>query len=184
LNVLFVGRLDKRKGLKYLIKVYAQVKKAVPEARLLVVGAYDKEDKAEFVLYARKHRLRDVRFIGHVPEEDLPRYYRTCHVFCAPSTGFESFGIILLEAMAAGKPIVASDIAGYRGVLEDGKEGLLIPPEDERRLADALICLLKEPALRERMGHQGQDKATDYSWQKVAQQILEYYQELLERKRG
>jgi len=183
LNVLFVGRLDKRKGFKYLLRAYAQVKKAVPEARLMVVGAYDKEDKAEFVLYARKYRLRDVRFIGPVSEEDLPRYYRTCHVFCAPSTGFESFGIILLEAMAAGKPIVASDIAGYRSVLEDGKEGILVPPEDERRLADALICLLKEPALRERMGRRGQDKATDYSWQKVAQQILEYYQELLERKR-
>ena len=148
----------------------------------MVVGAYDKEDKAEFVLYARQHRLRDVRFIGFVSEEDLPRYYRTCHVFCAPSTGFESFGIILLEAMAAGKPIVASNIDGYRGVLDDGEEGLLVRPEDERRLAEALIRLLKDPALRERMGRQGQVKAKDYSWQKVAQQVLDYYRELLERK--
>ena len=183
LNVLFVGRLEKRKGFKYLLRAFAQVKKAVPEARLMVVGAYDKEDKAPFVLYAREHRLRDVRFIGYVPEDDLPRYYLTCHVFCAPSTGFESFGIILLEAMAAGRPIVASNIDGYRGVLEDGKEGLLVQPEDERRLADALIHLLRDPALRGRMGRRGQAKATDYSWQKVAQQILGYYQELLEKKR-
>ena len=183
LNILFVGRLDKRKGFKYLIRAYARVKEAIPRTRLLVVGAYDKEDKAEFVLYARKHGLRDVRFIGPVSEEDLPRYYRTCDVFCAPSTGFESFGIILLEAMAAGKPIVASDIDGYRTVLQDGMEGLLIPPEDEQRLADGLICLLKEPALRERMGRQGQAKAQYYSWQKVAQQVLDYYQELLERKK-
>lgn len=184
LNVLFVGRLEKRKGFKYLLQAYAQIKKVVPEARLMVVGAYDKEDKAPFVLYARRHRVRDVRFIGYVSEDDLPRYYRTCHVFCAPSTGFESFGIILLEAMAAGKPIVASNIAGYRSVLEDGKEGLLVPPEDEHSLADALLHLLKDPVLRERMGHQGQLKAANYSWRKVAQQVLDYYQELLEKKRG
>lgn len=181
-NILFVGRLDKRKGFKYLLQAFAQVKKAVPEARLMVVGAYDKEDKAPYVLYARQHRLRDVRFIGYVSEDDLPRYYRTCHVFCAPSTGFESFGIILLEAMAAGKPIVASNIAGYRSVLEDGEEGLLVEPEDERDLAEALIRLLQDPAQRRRMGHKGQAKATAYSWQKVAQQVLDYYQELLERK--
>jgi phosphatidylinositol alpha-mannosyltransferase len=184
LNVLFVGRLDKRKGFKYLLRAFAQVKKAVPQVRLMVVGAYDKEDKAPFVLYAREHRLRDVRFIGYVSEDDLSRYYRTCHVFCAPSTGFESFGIILLEAMAAGKPIVASDIDGYRGVLDDGKEGLLVQPEDERHLADALIYLLEDPALRGRMGCQGQTKAADYSWPKVAQQVLDYYRELLEKKRG
>jgi len=183
LNILFVGRLEKRKGFKYLLRAFAQVKKAVPEARLMVVGAYDKDDKEPFVLYARQHRLHDVRFIGYVSEDDLSRYYRTCHVFCAPSTGFESFGIVLLEAMASGKPIVASNIAGYRGVLEDGEEGLLVQPEDERRLADALIRLLEDPALRGRMGRQGQAKATDYSWQKVAKEVLDYYRELSERKR-
>jgi len=183
LNILFVGRLEKRKGFRYLLRAFAQVKKAVPQARLMVVGAYYKEDKEPFVFYARENRLRDVRFIGQVSEDDLPRYYRTCHVFCAPSTGFESFGIILLEAMAAGKPIVASDIDGYRGVLADGEEGLLVQPEDERRLAEALIRLLKDPALRERMGRQGQATATDYAWHKVAQQVLDYYRELLERKR-
>ena len=183
LNILFVGRLEKRKGFRYLLRAFAQVKESVPEARLIVVGAYDKEDKEPFVLHARQHRLRDVRFIGHVSEDELPRYYRTCHVFCAPSPGFESFGIVLLEAMAAGKPIVASNIAGYRGVLEDGKEGLLVQPEDERLLAKALIRLLEGPALRESMGCQGQAKATGYSWDKVAQQVLGYYRELLEKKR-
>jgi phosphatidylinositol alpha-mannosyltransferase len=183
LNVLFVGRLDKRKGFKYLLRAFAHVKEAVPQARLMVVGAYDKEDKEPFVLYARENRLHDVRFIGYVPEDDLPLYYRTCHVFCAPSTGFESFGIILLEAMAAGKPIVASNIDGYRGVLSDGEEGLLVRPEDERRLAEALIRLLRDPSLQERMGRQGQAKAADYSWQKVAQQVLNCYRELSERKR-
>jgi len=182
LNILFVGRLEKRKGFKYLLQAFAQVKEAVSEARLIVVGAYDKEDKEPFVLYAREHRLRDVRFVGPVSENDLPRYYRTCHVFCAPSTGFESFGIILLEAMAAGRPIVASDIAGYRGVMEGGGAGFLVQPEDEQCLAEALIRLLKNPALRASMGRQGQAKAKDYSWQKVVQQVLDYYRELSEKK--
>jgi len=183
LNILFVGRLDKRKGFKYLLQAFARVKQDFPETRLIVVGAYSKEDKAPFVLYARRHRLRDVRFVGFVSEDDLPRYYRTCHVFCAPSIGFESFGIILLEAMAAGKPIVASNITGYRSVLQDGEEGVLVPPEDTQHLAEALIRLLEDPVLRERMGRKGQEKAARYSWQKVARQILDYYQELLERKR-
>ena len=182
-NILFVGRLEKRKGFKYLLRAFVQVKKAVPEARLIVVGAYDKEDKIPFVLYARRHRLRDVKFVGYVPEEELPRYYRTCDVFCAPSTGFESFGIVLLEAMAAGKPIVASDIAGYRTVLTDGEEGFLVPPEDEEALAVALIRLLRDPRLRRRMGEKGRVKALAYSWEKVAGQVLDYYQELREKKR-
>lgn len=180
INILFVGRLEKRKGFKYLLQAFSRVKKVIPEARLIVIGAYGKEDKKPFMRYNQKHRLHDVKFIGYVSEEDLPCYYRTCHVFCAPSIGFESFGIVLLEAMAAGKPIVASSIEGYRSVLEHGREGLLVPPENRRSLAEALIHLLKDPSLRERMGHQGQIKATDYSWKKVARQVLDYYQELLE----
>jgi phosphatidylinositol alpha-mannosyltransferase len=182
LNILFVGRLEKRKGVRHLLAAFAHVKKAVPKARLIVAGAYEKADRKALVLYARRHRLRDVRFIGVVSEEDLPRYYRTCDVFCAPSIGFESFGLVLLEAMAAGRSIVASDIAGYRTVVRDGEEGLLVPPGDEEALATGLISLLRDPALRQRMGERGQARAYAYSWDKVAQRILDFYGELLEKK--
>jgi phosphatidylinositol alpha-mannosyltransferase len=181
-NILFVGRLEKRKGFRHLLAAFAHVKKAVPEARLIVAGAYEKADKEAFVLYARRHRLRDVRFVGFVSEEDLPRYYRTCDVFCAPSIGFESFGLVLLEAMAAGRSIVASDIVGYRTVVRNGEEGLLVPPGDEEALATALISLLRDPVLRQRMGEKGQARASAYSWDRVAQWILDFYGELLERK--
>lgn len=182
LNILFVGRLEKRKGFKYLLRALPYVKAEVPNVRLIVVGAYDKDDKRPFVRYARQLHLHEVKFVGYVSAEELPRYYATCDLFCAPSTGFESFGIVLLEAMASGKPIVASDIAGYRSVLSYGQEGLLVEPENERALAGTIVRLLKDPALRQRMGQRGRAKALEYSWEKIARRVLDYYQEVLDRK--
>ncbi len=184
LNVLFVGRLEKRKGFKYLLRAFARVREQMPETRLLVVGAYEREEKAAFVRYARYHHIRFVKFIGYVPAADLARYYHTAHVFCAPSTGFESFGIVLLEAMAAGIPVVASDIPGYNAVLVDGEEGLLVPPEDPPSFAEAIVALLKDPQRRRYMGEQGRKKAARYDWSIVTRQVYDYYLELLERKTG
>jgi len=183
LNVLFVGRLEKRKGFKYLLRAFARVKARVPAARLLVVGAYEHDDKAPFVRYARYHRIRHVKFIGYIPASELARYYRTADVFCAPSIGFESFGIVLLEAMAAGVPVVASDIAGYRSVLTSGTEGLLVPPKDPEAMADAIVYLLNNPNLRRAMGQRGQHTARQYDWQKITYQVHDYYLELMDRRR-
>lgn len=180
-NILFVGRLEPRKGFRYLLRAFPYVKEEFPQARLIVVGAYRKNEIASSLHYTREHHLTGVKFVGRVSDEDLPRYYRTCDVFCAPSTGFESFGIVLLEAMATGKPTVATNIPGYRDLLEDGKEGYLAEPKDERSLASALIRILKDPATREEMGTQGRAKALRYSWRQVALDVLDYYEELLER---
>jgi len=180
-NILFVGRMDKRKGLGYLLEAYGRVLRSVPDARLIVAGAYSRDDKEPFLRYAYEHHLHSAKFVGRISEEDVPRYYRTCDVFCAPSTGFESFGIVLLEAMAAGKAIVATDIAGYRSVLEDGREGLLVPPEDEHALADAIVRLLRAPELRARMGENGRRKAAGYDWPIVARRVLDIYEQLLAR---
>jgi len=184
LNILFVGRLEPRKGFRYLLQAFPYVKEEFPQARLIVVGAYRKKDMARHLRYAREHHLTGVKFVGNVSDEDLPRYYRSCHVFCAPSTGFESFGIVLLEAMAAGKPAVASDIPGYRDLLEDGREGLLVERKNERALAKAITRVLRDPGLQEKMGAEGRIKARQYSWREVAERILDYYQVLLGRRRG
>jgi len=181
-NILFVGRLEKRKGFRYLIRAFPYIVDSIPNARLLVVGAYNREDKEPFVRYARMHGLHSVRFVGRVSRQDLPRYYKTADVFCAPSTGFESFGIVLLEAMAAGKPIVASSIPGYRGVLEHGREGWLVEPENERALADAIIELLQNPALRQEMSQHGRQKAAGYDWPIIARRVLDVYEELIQQK--
>jgi phosphatidylinositol alpha-mannosyltransferase len=182
-NILFVGRLEPRKGFRYLLRAFPQVKEEFPRARLIVVGAYEKEEVAEHLLYAREHHLTGVKFVGRVSDDDLPRYYRTCDVFCAPSTGFESFGIVLLEAMAAGKPTVATDIPGYRDLLADGREGFLAEPKNESALAQAIIRILKNPGLQRSMGAEGRAKAGHYSWRQVALQVLEFYEELLARHR-
>jgi len=119
--------------------------------------------------------LRDVVFAGFVSYEDLPRYYKTADVFCAPATGWESFGIILLEAMAVGTPIVASNIAGYASLVTHGVEGLLVPPKGVRSLAQALISVLSDESLRRQLGTNGITKAAEYDWKHVSRQVLDYY---------
>ena len=178
-NILYVGRMDKRKGFRYLLRAFPRIKQVIPEARLIVVGAFSDKEKAPFVRYARAHHLRSVHFVGYASREELPRYYRTATIFCAPSTGFESFGVILLEAMAAGVPIVASDITGYRSVVTDNVEGLLVQPEDDQALAGTITALLRDPGRRAQMSAVGKAKAMQYDWDIVARRVLAYYDELI-----
>ena len=172
LNILFVGRMEKRKGLRYLLGAYKTVKQELPNSRLIVVGPGKREKYEKRVKMAN---LKDVIFTGYVPNEELHIYYQTADLFCAPATGEESFGIILLEAMAASKPIVASAIEGYASVLSHGVEGLMVPPRDEQALASALIQLLKDEPLRREMGARGRLKAEECSWTNVARRVMEYY---------
>jgi phosphatidylinositol alpha-mannosyltransferase len=175
LNILFLGRLEKRKGLPYLLQAYAQVKARMPDTRLLIVGP-DGGMRQGCESFVRREGLKDVVFTGYVSEEDLPRYYKTADVFCAPNTGNESFGIILLEAMAAGTPVVASDIEGFAYVVGHQAEGLLVPRCDTGALADALFQLLSEPDRRQEMGHNGQNKAQSFDWSRISQQVLSFYE--------
>ncbi|HJX61508.1 MAG TPA: glycosyltransferase family 4 protein [Dehalococcoidia bacterium] len=175
LNVLFLGRLEKRKGLPYLLQAYAQVKARLPESRLIIVGP-DGGMLAGAETFVRREGLtNDVVFTGYVPEEDKPRYYRTADVFCAPNTGNESFGLILLEAMAAGTPVVASNIEGFAYVVAHEQEGLLVPPRNASALADALVQLLGDADRRREMGRRGQEKACQFAWDRVSQQVLDFY---------
>lgn len=182
-NVLFVGRLEARKGFKYLLRAWPHVRQALPKARLLVVGAFEKKHKRPYVHYARKKNIYGVRFIGPASKSDLPRYYSTADLFCAPSTGFESFGIVLLEAMAAGTPVVASNIVGYRAVLEDGVQGLLVAPRAPLALAEAITHLLKNPELRAKMGQAGRAKALAHDWSHVASRVIDFYRQKLAEHR-
>jgi len=179
-NVLFVGRPEKRKGLKYLIRAFVGVQRAIPNSRLIVVGA---GDFGRYESAVRNAKLHDVVFRSYVPFDELPRYHHSAHVFCAPNTGFESQGIVLLEAMAAGMPIVASNIDGFAGVLTHGVEGLLTRPEDAQALADALVELLEDPARSAAMAARGVERAQYFSWDRVSQQVLSYYERLIYERR-
>lgn len=176
LNILFVGRMEKRKGLRYLLGAYERVKQELPNSRLIVVGPGKRQQYEKLV---HKANIQDVVFTGYVPNDALHTYYQTADVFCAPATGEESFGIILLEAMAASKPIVASAIDGYSSVMSNGVQGLMVPPRDEQALANALIQLLSDKSLRQEMGAQGRLKAEECSWPNVAKRVFEYYMRLL-----
>jgi phosphatidylinositol alpha-mannosyltransferase len=183
LNILFVGRLEKRKGFKYLLGAYERVKKEFPQCRLIVVSPAGRLSK-KYENIAVRRNLKDVVFAGYVSFEDLPRYYNTADIFCSPATGWESFGMVLMEAMATGKPIVASDIPGYAGLISHGVEGLLVKPQDEKALASALMILLRDKSMREKMGEKGKLKAKDYSWEVVARKVMEYYEKLLQSRTG
>jgi phosphatidyl-myo-inositol alpha-mannosyltransferase len=172
-NILFVGRFDEsRKGFRFLARAMPMVRSQYPDARLIVVGH---GDPAPYQRYLQQQGIDDVVFAGVVSDEMLPRYYASADVFCAPSTGGESFGLVLLEAMAIGAPVVASAIPGYSGVIRNGRDGVLVEPKDEHALAMALVRVLADVELRERLRTSGLEHVQQYSWQRVAEQVLEVY---------
>jgi len=179
INILFVGRLESRKGFNYLLDAYQVVKREVPNCRLIVVGPGTRL-RHRYEKRARRRKQEDVIFIGPVSYTELPRYYKTADIYCSPATGAESFGVVLLEAMATGKPIVASNISGYASVLNHGAEGLLVPPRDRQALAQALITLISDKPLRQQMGERGLVTAADYSWERVSRQVYNYYVRVLQ----
>ena len=122
--------------------------------------------------------------MGRVPYEDLPRYYASADIFCSPATGGESFGIVLLEAMAAGKPVVASDIEGYRGVMQHGRQGLLFQNKNVESLAAQLETLIRNPGQRRAMGEHGRATAQRYRWQVVARRVEQYYEQCIQVAHG
>lgn len=182
LNILFVGRLENRKGLSYLLKAYRNIKQKAPNTRLIVAGP-GRILRRRYEGFVENNGIKDVVFVGHVSEEMKPRYFSTADIFCAPATGRESFGIVLLEAMATGKPVVASSIEGYRCVITNGVEGILVPPKSDKKLAQALLKLIDDPELRQKMGKNGYEKAKQYSWDKVARQVLDCYEKALSEER-
>ena len=174
-NILFVGRLEKRKGLGDLLRGYEFMKARIPQSRLIVVGDGPLRGKVES--YVTRHRLPDVVLAGYVPDSVKPRYYNSADIFCAPATGAESFGIVLLEAMASGLPVVATEVPGYMSVLEPGRDSLTVRPKGWAELGAALIILARDADLRRRMGAYGHDKARRYAWEAVASQVIEVYEE-------
>ncbi len=172
-RILFVGRFDEpRKGFKYLLRALPLVRQQFPQARLMVVGTGRPERYAGLM---ERHGVVGVDFVGFVQPAELPRYYASCDVFCAPSIKGESFGLVLLEAMASAKPVVATAIPGYASVLTNGREGLLVEPRDPQALALALVRLLADRGLRSHLGEAGRVTAARYAWPEVAAQVLEVY---------
>ncbi len=172
-NVLFVGRHEPRKGLLDRLKAHRILRRTGYENRLLVVGSGPQEREAR--RYVATRGLQAVEFLGRVTDAEKAQLFRTADVFASPATGGESFGIVLLEAMAAGAPIVASDIHGYKGVVRRGREGLLVPPHEPKELATAIARLLDDPHLRSEMSTAGRARAEQFSWPRVTAKVDDYY---------
>ncbi len=171
LRVLFVGRAEERKGLPVLLSAFGALVEHVP-SRLTVVGA-EKEEVARFLPDPEVGEHVDA--VGKLSDEELWQQLGEADVLCAPSLAGESFGMVLIEAFAAGTPVIASNIAGYSDVVTDGVDGVLVPPADAQRLAEELQRFHHEPELRRVMGGAGRAKAERYAWPRIADQVLETY---------
>jgi phosphatidylinositol alpha-mannosyltransferase len=181
MNLLFVGRMNEpRKGLRYALGAYSLLKWEYPNLRLIVAGAGIPDRESYRIMGERA--LDDVVFVGPVSDDELPGYYQNADIFLAPNTGKESFGFIIIEAMSASTPIVASNIPGFASVMTDGREGLMVLPKDEAALAEAIRKLVKNPGLRTQYGMEGRSTVSQYRWNTVADRVLDYYEEVHEKQ--
>ena len=168
--LIFVGRREPRKGLDVMLEALPLIRETNPEVRLLVVGAEGGSSREEGVVW-----------LGRLEDELIPDSYRTARIMVSPALGWESFGIVLIEAMACGLPVVASDIPGYRAVVEDGVQGVLVPPGDARALAAALKGLIEDEKRRSLMSKAALDRAAGYSWDNLVGGVEEAYEEAVRK---
>lgn len=174
-KILFVGRLDPRKGLDRLISAFVKIKQKIPSSFIVVVGKGN--IKAYRMMVPRS--IRDsVIFEGYVDTDTLPRYYTSCDVFVSPALGGETFGIVLLEAMACGIPVIASAIPGYNEVIKDRENGILFDPSSPQELAYKTIELLEDEDSKKRIKEKARKYVLQFSWDRVAEKVIDFYEEL------
>jgi phosphatidylinositol alpha-mannosyltransferase len=174
----FIGRFtEPRKGFRYLLTAFGTLAAERPGLRLLVAGPGDPGEAVQEVPAALRDRIV---FLGKVSEEDKARMLRSVDVYVAPNTGGESFGMILTEAMAAGTPVLASELDAFRRVLDGGAAGALFPVGDAGALARAAAALLDDPGRRAALAARGAEVVTAYDWPVVAERVLEVYATAIE----
>jgi phosphatidylinositol alpha-mannosyltransferase len=172
-SIGFLGRMDEpRKGLPVLLDAFVAIRARIPDAHLVLIGPGDPDD----VLADVPADLRGaVTCLGRVDEVEKARALASLDVYVAPNTGGESFGIVLLEAMAAGTPVVASDLDAFARVLDGGRCGVLFPVGEPGALADAVVGLLADPGARADLAAAGERRVAAYDWHRVAADLLDVY---------
>ncbi len=175
-KLLFVGRIEPRKGLRVLLDALGRLPRST-SVQLIVAGdGPDRKRCQEMVVPELKDR---VTFLGRVDDDELVALYLDADIVVAPALGGESFGIVLLEALAAGAAVVASDLSGFRAVLGDGRYGLLVPSGDGHRLATAIAALVDDPQWRREFGRLGRQRAAEHDWQRLAARIRTRYRTVI-----
>lgn len=179
-RVLFIGRAEKRKGLGVLLHAFAELRRRLPDATLVIAGATRAQAlEASRVGLGPPLDLEGVEALGWVADDEKVDLLGEAEVVCAPSLAAESFGIVLAEAMAAGVPVVASDLPGYRSVLGGGEAGRLVAPGEAIPLADALYDLLLDREERLRLAAAGLVAAQRLSWRRVTDEIIAAYDDAI-----
>ncbi|MCM8773922.1 MAG: glycosyltransferase [Candidatus Omnitrophica bacterium] len=193
--VLFVGRLEKRKGVHTLIQSVPYVLEEIPKAQFIIVGrdtfVNDKEisfwgqkeySYKEYLINILPWEYREnVKFLGYVSQDELDRYYRVCDIFVAPSL-YESFGLIYIEAMSYAKPVIGCGVGGVPEVIKDGVNGILVPPQEPQRLAEAIIRLLKEKRYAQKIGNSAREYVEKFfSIDKMVENTLSAYFEVCKK---
>jgi phosphatidylinositol alpha-mannosyltransferase len=181
-TVVCVGRLDPRKGVAHLIDALPALAAQVPDVRLVVVG--DGPLRRRLARRARRTAPERVSFRGAVAPGELAGYYTGADAVCCPATHNESFGIVILEAMACGRPVVATGIPGYRVLMRDDENGRVVAPGRPEALTEALIDVLLHSERARRMGARGRETALGYSWKLVGEKLQSCYEELVTRGPG
>jgi len=177
-TIAFVSRLDEpRKGLPVLGEAIPRVLRAVPGARFVIAGHGDAEAAGERLDPASRAACE---FLGTVSEQDKAALLSSADVYVAPHTGGESFGIVLVEAMSAGAPVLASDLDAFRRVLDDGELGVLFPTGDADALAQQLVALLADPARRSALRTRAAAAVRRYDWSVVADEVLAVYETVVD----
>ncbi len=181
--VLFVGGLEPRKGLEYLLLAMEQVKRKIPDVMLIVLGkgafSSNRGEKTFFNVLIKRLGLEDsVSFVFDVDDEDLPKYYTACDVFALPSR-MEGWGLSIMEAMATGKPVVATKVGGIPELVDDKVNGFLCDLGNVTALARNIVFLLQHEDVAQNMGKAGQEKMRAYSWEKTAEKVKSIYERIL-----
>jgi phosphatidylinositol alpha-mannosyltransferase len=170
--VLFLGRFgESRKGMAVLLGALPTLVKRFPDIEILIVGRGDEDELRDDAGKLAGH----LRFLGQVDDVQKASAMRSADVYCAPHIGGESFGIVLVEAMAAGTAVVASDLDAFRRVLVDGEAGRLVPVDDAAGLAAGLVEVLENDVLRERYVDAAAEAVRRYDWSVVARQLMRVY---------
>jgi len=174
LSIAFLGRGDEpRKGLEILVDAYPQIRKSFPNVRLLIAGPGEPADTLEKL---SKVDRASVTVLGMIAPQDKPSVLASGTIYLAPNTGGESFGIVLLEAMASGTPVVASDLEAFEQVLDFGRAGITFENENSDDLARVVCELLRDEAKRTELIRQGRLRAAQFDWNVVANEIVNVYE--------
>ena len=177
---LFVGNINPVKGVEYLIEGMGSLAGKFPQARLFIVGRDMQNGKIQHLVRERNLQAKVV-FTGFVPPAQIPQYMIAADVFVLPSVT-EGFPNVLLEAMAAGLPLVSTDVCGLPEIVEDGENGLLVPPEDPQGLAEAISRLLDDEDLRKRMGKNARKRAeSHFGWDVITGRLEEIYNSVVSK---